>query len=245
MTGAALLALALSAQPSPMRLGRDASAVLRVVTQSAAEPALSVSVGRVEAPRHTGEGTWEAQYVPPDDGIPQVAIVMAVAAGEVAWIALPLWAEGDAVVKTRPRGRITVEIGSQTFGPVTADPRGEAIVPVVVPPGVTQARQGKRMIPLGVPPSRMVHVAFGETGGAADRAQTVAVYAIATTADGAPRRGAAIRLRSSRGALSPLHEVAPACTSPASRSMRGRRAKSRSRRPSTTRPRSLPRPRCR
>jgi hypothetical protein len=209
VTGAALLALALSAQPSPMRLGRDASAVLRVVTQSAAEPALSVSVGRVEAPRHTGEGTWEAQYVPPDDGIPQVAIVMAVAAGEVAWIALPLWAEGDAVVKTRPRGRITVEIGSQTFGPVTADPRGEAIVPVVVPPGVTQARQGKRMIPLGVPPSRMVHVAFGETGGAADRAQTVAVYAIATTADGAPRRGAAIRLRSSRGALSALHEVAP------------------------------------
>src|SRR2546426_9390279 len=131
------------------------------------------------------------------------------AAGEVAWSALPLWAEGDAVVKTRPRGRITVEIGSQTFGPVIADPRGEAIVPVVVPPGVTQARQGKRMIPLGVPPTRTVHVAFGETGGAADRAQAVAVYAIATTADGAPRRGAAIRLRSSRGALSALHEVAP------------------------------------
>ena len=208
MTATALLALALSAQPSPMRLGSDASAVLRVM-QSAAQPALSVSVGRVEAPRSTGEGTWEAQYVPPDDGIPQVAIVMAVAAGEVAWIALPLWAEGDAVVKTRPRGRITVEIGSQTFGPVTADPRGEVIVPVVVPPGVAQARQGKRMIPLGVPPTRMVHVAFGETGRTADRAQTVAVYAIATTADGAPRRGAAIRLRSSRGALAALREVAP------------------------------------
>src|SRR3989441_722127 len=148
-------------------------------------------------------------FATPDDGIPQVAIVMAVAAGEVAWIALPLWAEGDAVVKTRPRGRITVEIGSQTFGPVTADPRGEVIVPVVVPPGVAQARQGKRMIPLGVPPTRTVHVAFGETGRATDRAQTVAVYAIATTADGAPRRGAAIRLRSSRGALAALREVAP------------------------------------
>src|SRR5207302_1591866 len=157
----------------------------------------------------TGEQTWEAQYVPPDDEIPQVAIVMAVAAADVAWIALPLWAEGDALVKTRPRGRITVEIGSQTFGPVVADPRGEAVVPVVVPPGVTQARQGKRMIPLGVPPTRTVHVAFGAAGPRADRAQTVAVYAIATTADGAPRRGAAIRLRSTRGALTALREVAP------------------------------------
>src|SRR5207253_202824 len=126
-----------------------------------------------------------------------------------ALLALALWAEGDALVKTRPRGRITVEIGSQTFGPVVADPRGEAVVPVVVPPGVTQARQGKRMIPLGVPPTRTVHVAFGAAGPRADRAQKVAVYAIATTADGAPRRGAAIRLRSSRGSLTALREVAP------------------------------------
>ena len=207
MTAAALLALALSAEPSLMRLGRDAHAILRV--QSEVQPELTVSVGRVEAPSRTGEQTWEAQYVPPDDEIPQVAIVMAVAAADVAWIALPLWAEGDALVKTRPRGRITVEIGSQTFGPVVADPRGEAVVPVVVPPGVTQARQGKRMIPLGVPPTRTVHVAFGAAGPRADRAQTVAVYAIATTADGAPRRGAAIRLRSSRGSLTALREVAP------------------------------------
>src|SRR5207245_9944994 len=90
-----------------MLLGRDAHAVLRV--QSAVQPELTVSVGRVEAPSRTGEETWEAQYVPPDDEIPQVAIVMAVAAGDVAWIALPLWAEGDAVVKTRPRGRIRWE----------------------------------------------------------------------------------------------------------------------------------------
>jgi hypothetical protein len=207
VTAAALLALALSAEPSTLRLGRDARAVLSV--QSTAQPELSVSVGRVEALRRTEEGAWEARYVPPDDEIPQVAIAMALAAGEVAWIALPLWAEGDAVVKTRPRGRITVEIGSQTFGPVIADPRGEAVVPVVVPPGVTQARQGKRMIPLGVPPTRTVHVAFGEAGRTADRAQTVTVYAIATTADGAPRREAAIHFRSSRGALTAPLETAP------------------------------------
>jgi hypothetical protein len=205
---AALLALVLSVDPSYLRLDRDARAVVRVM-ESAAQPELTVSVGRIEAPSKTAGGTWEARYAPPDDEIPQVAIVTAVAAGEVAWIALPLWAEGDAVVKTRPRGRISVEIGSQTFGPVVADAHGQAVVPVVVPPGVTQARHGKRMIPLSVPPARTVHVAFGEAGRRADRAQTVAVYAIATTPDGAPRSGAVIRLRSSRGAPTALRELAP------------------------------------
>jgi len=121
VTAAALLALALSAEPSLMRLGRDAHAILRV--QGEVQPELTVSVGRVEPPSRTGEQTWEAQYVPPDDEIPQVAIVMAVAAGDVAWIALPLWAEGDAVVKTRPRGRITVERPSFPWWCRPASPR--------------------------------------------------------------------------------------------------------------------------
>src|SRR5207302_76594 len=114
------------------------------------------SVGTIEGLHRARDGIWEAQYVPPDDAIPQVAILTAAAGGEVAWLAIPLWAEGDAVVKTRPRGRISVDIGSQTFGPVVADAHGNAVVPVVVPPGVYEAHQGKRVIPLHVPPSRTI-----------------------------------------------------------------------------------------
>src|SRR2546428_6517614 len=116
VTGAALLALALSAQPSPMRLGSDASAVLMVM-QSAAQPALSVSVGRVEAPRSTGEGTWEAQYVPPDDGIPQVAIVMAVGGGGGARGAPPPPGAGGGGAGRRSRGRVPAGNGGGTGAP--------------------------------------------------------------------------------------------------------------------------------
>ncbi|HEY4730742.1 MAG TPA: hypothetical protein VIH41_06400, partial [Myxococcales bacterium] len=205
---AALLAVALSVEPAQVRLGGKARALLRV--QAALEPTLSASVGRVEGLRLSEDGAcYEADYVPPEEQLPQVAIVTAVAGNDVAWIAIPLWAEGDAVVKTRPRGKISVRIGSEEFGPVIADARGEAVVPVVVPPGVHQAHHGKRAIPLHIPPTRTVHLAFGEAAHAADRAQTIAVYVVAVTAEGAPRNGAAIRLWTSRGDLSPVRQRTP------------------------------------
>jgi len=205
MSALLLLAVALSAEPALIRLGADARAVLRV--ESAEKPAISASVGRVESLRQSGNGAWEAQYIPPEDALPQVAIVTAVAADEAAFIAIPLWGEGDAVVKTRPRGRISVEIGEQTFGPVVADDHGEAVVPVVVPPGVQEAHHGKRVIALHVPPSRTIHLALGRAVVEADRAQTVPVFVAAVTARGEPRPGASVRLAASRGELSALHEA--------------------------------------
>ena len=190
-----------------MRLGSDARAAVRV--QADAKPAIAASVGTIEGLHRARDGIWEAQYVPPDDAIPQVAILTAAAGGEVAWLAIPLWAEGDAVVKTRPRGRISVDIGSRTFGPVVADAHGNAVVPVVVPPGVYEAHHGKRVIPLEVPATRTIHVAFGEAALIADRAQTLSVYVVAVTAQGTPRSGAAVRLRTTRGNLSDLRERAP------------------------------------
>jgi hypothetical protein len=205
---AALLAVALSVEPAQVRLGGKARALLRV--QAALEPTLSASVGRVEGLRLSEGGAYyEADYIPPEEQLPQVAIVTAVAGTDVAWVSIPLWAEGDAVVKTRPRGKISVRIGSEEFGPVIADARGEAVVPVVVPPGVHEAHHGKRAIPLHVPPARTVHLTFGEAARVADRAQTVAVYVVAVTADGTPRSGAAIRLWTSRGDLSALRQRAP------------------------------------
>ena len=59
-------------------------------------------------------------------------------------------------------------------------------------PGMHEAHHGKRVIPLHVPPTRTVHLALGEAGRTADRAQTIAVYVVAVTADGTPRSGAAI-----------------------------------------------------
>jgi len=207
VTAAALLAVALSAEPSLLRIGADARAVVRISAR--AEPRLAASAGRLDAVQRGEDGSWVAFYVPPQEGPPQVAIVTAIADGDVAWLAIPLAAEGDAVVKTRPRASIVVRIGDQIFGPATANARGEAVVPVVVPPGVQTAYHGKQEIPLHVPPARTLHVALGEVVPIADRAQTIPVYVVAVTPEGAPRAGAAIRLRTSRGHLSALRERAP------------------------------------
>jgi len=207
VTAAALIALAISAEPSLIRIGRDPRAALTIESQTV--PLLSSSAGQVGAPRLTAEGRYEAEYLPPDDGQPCVAIVTAVAGAGIAWVAIPIWGEGDAVVKTRPGGSISVDIGGQTFGPVVADEHGQAVVPVVVPPGVQEARHGKRVIPIHVPPARTVHLALGERARRADVAQTVAIHVIAVTAQGAPRSGAVIRLRATRGTLSAVQERGP------------------------------------
>jgi len=206
VTAAALIAVALSAEPSLLHLGWDARASVRVEAQE--QPVVSASVGRVEKLRPAGAGSWVAEYVPPDDELPQVAILTAIAGGEIGWMAIPLWGAGDAVVKTRPGGRITVDIAGQTFGPAVADAGGHALVPVEVPPGVREARHGKRVIPLNVPPSRTVHLAFGAAGRSADQPQTIAVYAVAVTAAGEPRSGAQISIRTSRGTISAVRERA-------------------------------------
>jgi len=163
MTAAALIAVAVLVEPSPLHLGKDARAKVRV--EAAEAPTLSASAGRIENVRAAGAGSWAADYFPPDDELPQVAILTAVVQGEVAWTAIPLWGQGDAVVKTRPRGSIRVEIAGRTFGPVVADASGQAQVPVEVPPGVREAHHGKRIIPLNVPPSRTVHLALGRQHG--------------------------------------------------------------------------------
>lgn len=198
-------AVAVSAEPPLLRLGTDSGAVLHVRAPS--PPGVTVSAGSVSAPKAAKDGTFEVAYKPPDDAVPQVAIVTAVAGDEVGWIAIPLWGQGDALVKTRPHARISVDIGARTFGPARADAQGQALVPVVVPPGVTHARQGQRAIDLHVPPMQTVHVALGAAG-PADRPQSIPVWVVAVEADGAPRAAARLVVRADRGEIAPVSERA-------------------------------------
>ena len=127
--------LRLDVTPSRVVLGDDAARAALTIT-SATKPTLSANVGEIHNLRREGPETWIAEYVPPSELFPQVAIVAAVAEDEVAWTAIPLCGHGVAQVRTRRRARISVKIGGETFGPAEADAHGEALVPVIVPPGV-------------------------------------------------------------------------------------------------------------
>jgi hypothetical protein len=199
-----LAAVTLSAQPKLLRPD-DARAVVRI--EAAEEPRLSVSAGRLENLRRAADGAFEADYLPPEEPVPRVAILTAVAGGELGWLALPLYGEGDALVKTRKRARITVRIGDQVFGPVEADRSGDALVPVIVPPGVSEAYHGEQAIDLHVPRTQALQLAPGVAAGRADREQKVPLFVAVVTPSGGPRRGAVIELSASRGTISAPREV--------------------------------------
>jgi hypothetical protein len=201
-----LAALTIAAEPPRVQLGETARARLRIEARS--EPRLSASVGRIEDLRSDGDGRWIADYVPPDDSVPQLALISAAAGGEAALFSLPLWGQGDAVVKTRPRARIEVRIGEERY-PATADDTGTAVVPVNVPPGVTAAKHGAQSIDLHVPPLRLVHVALDRDQARADRTEKVSVLLFAVTGEGSPRPQARFSLRATRGEVSQPRPAAP------------------------------------
>jgi hypothetical protein len=216
MTGllAALFALgapggiSLSADPPRLLPAAEARALLSIdvasevpsdVPSETGLPRLSASVGTIENLRAVGPGRFTAEYVPPDETIPQVALIGAVAGGQHGFLALPVFGLGDAMVKTVPRGRTSVRIGEERFGPIVANARGLAEVPVVVPPGIREAFHGDDPIDLHVPPSGTLHAVALKASAAADFPGEVQVRLFVVEPDGRPRPGARLVLRASRG----------------------------------------------
>lgn len=195
-----LAAVAIASEPPRVQLGETAKTRLRI--RASDEPRMSASVGRIVKLRSDGTDQWVAEYIPPDDSIPQLALISAIAGGEVAFLTLPLWGQGDAVVKTRPRARIEVQIEGEKY-PAVADATGTAVVPVSVPPGVTAARHGSQSIDLHVPPLRLVHATTDRDTTRADRDETVQLLLFAVRPDGSPRDDARFVIRPSRGSVGP------------------------------------------
>jgi hypothetical protein len=193
----------------PARVALCADQVAEVRVESAPPPLLSASAGVLSAPRPAGPGRWVADWRPPEECHPQVAIVSAQAGGAWAWLTLPLVGQGDALVRTSPRAVISVRIGEREFGPATADDAGRALVPVEVPPGVRSAWHGRREIPLGLPPLRRVHLALGALALPADQGGEVAVRAFAVADDGSPGDASQVVLTATEGALGPARAVEP------------------------------------
>lgn len=202
----ALLALALSADPAYLRPGRDASASVAIACPQ--QPVVVPSAGQVEDLRQDG-GSWRGRYRPPPPGVPRVALLAVFCGEEPGLLPIPLWGEGDAEVHARPRSVVEVRIGEELFGPLRTDAQGVARVPVVVPPGVNFAYQGKRPIDLHVPATPTVHLAGLEKALAADAARSAPLFAFAVDRAGAPLSSAALRLTATRGKLSAAEEVAP------------------------------------
>ena len=167
------------------------------------------SAGRLEGLREVAQGEWRATWHAPRARLPRVALIVARSGDAVGSVALPLWGQGEAEVRTRPGGVVDVRIGPETFGPMRAGKDGRAFVPVVVPPGVDYAEQGERQIDLKVPRTRTVQLAPMPLSLESDRPQVVEIAIAAVTRSGAPLAKAHLRLHASRGEVTDVAPLAP------------------------------------
>jgi hypothetical protein len=120
-------------------------------------PRCVASVGHFEEVVRLGPREFAARYVLPTGRFPQAAILAAEWAAPAAgalpgagaatgasalrgFVIVPLRASASVSFRTDPGAQVTVTVGGRDFGPHLAGRDGLVEVPVVVPPGVGEAR---------------------------------------------------------------------------------------------------------
>lgn len=202
-------ALAVTADPPRLVLGRDAAAELRIAAPAGVEELeVTASLGKVDGVRRLPGGGFAARYHPPAERFPQVAIVSAIGRGPAGpvdgWLAVPLAGQGEARVRCGPGEEVTVRVEGRSFGPARAGADGVAVIPVVVPPGVKEVHRGFTPVPLRVPETTLLHAALDRRSVLADRSEAVRVLAYVVAPHGAARRGDAPAVEVSRGSVTAL-----------------------------------------
>lgn len=167
------LDIAFSLPPAPLILGKVERTTLtvNVKTREGAPVAgcrvlMRSNVGGFSKQKSPSPGVYTFEYALPGDYYPQYAIFGAAAScdgvvGSDWWVA-PLLGTGEAKVKSEPRAKVTLNVGESTFGPVRANRKGEALIPIVVPPGTEYGSSEGRRIDLKLPPFNRI-CALAET----------------------------------------------------------------------------------
>ncbi|MFN7146354.1 MAG: Ig-like domain-containing protein, partial [Myxococcota bacterium] len=182
----------------------------------------NVSAGTVTNVTNLGGGQLGGLYTPPAATQPQVALVTAADAADptrtYAAVAVPLSAKLDHPVTVAPNSRVILKVGGRDFGPVPADSKGRAKVPIVVPPGATTATRvqitpdgavSEEPLDLKLPEARRVAMFPTFAGLPSDARLQVPVRAFVVTPDGRPDENANVAFSASAGTVSPArHEGA-------------------------------------
>jgi len=202
--------------PARLVLGRDEKAEISVQLPPGMtpddEPRLYANVGSFTNVRTQGSRVT-ATYIPPEEQYPQLGILSAVVEIDgkphVGVRPLGLAGVGNVRVRGKPGKPVTLKIGEEEFGPITADRRGWAEIEAIVPPGVERGEGPLGAVQLGAAPfSRIVAVPLHPRLSADGRAET-AIRIFAFTPAGIPLTDAAITLDVDRGNIAKPEPVAP------------------------------------
>ncbi len=216
----------LAASPPALTLGTDKTANVEIAVTGGEPAALAqvklahaLSVGTLTNLTHLGGGQFTGLYTAPTVNVPQVALVTAVDAGDptrgYGAVAIPLAAKVDQAVQVPAGASVLLKVGGRDFGPVTADSKGRAKVPVVVPAGTTTATRitvvngvpTEEPFPLSVPETRRLALFPTSVALPADGRLQVPVRVFVVTPDGRPDESAQVELAASAGTVSAVrHE---------------------------------------
>lgn len=220
-------ALSFAVQDPRIVLGDTTSVDVTIVAKRSdgspldvARPELRVSTGSVSAPKRTGAGAWVTTFTPPAERFPHVAILFATietsSMTAVGFVPLHLWGKGQTTVRTKPKSKVTVFIGNESFGPVAAEANGAATVDIVVPPGPENAvarsvdevgNESQKTIDLGVPTfNRLAAMALDDTVAPEGVAR---VLAFVVDKKGEPLFEAKLSGKSSSGTAGDVDGLAP------------------------------------
>ncbi|MDP2304491.1 MAG: invasin domain 3-containing protein [Pseudomonadota bacterium] len=177
--------------------------------------AVRPSAGAVENLLSLGGGQFTALYTAPTVKYPHLALITVVdrrdPSSAYAGIAVPLVGKADYPVTVAPNSRVILKVGGRDFGPIQADAMGRASVPIIVPPGASNATRvqiapdGKvteDAIDLKIPEARRIALFPAAAAIPSDGRLQVPVRAMVVTADGKPDEGASVVFSTTAGIVS-------------------------------------------
>lgn len=214
-------AVKVAANPAQLTLGTDKTANVSF-TVTGGEPAALAAVklatrvapGTLGPPTSLAPGRFDALYTAPTVNKPQVALLTAVDEGDAGrtygGVAVPLAAKVDQAVTVAPKAKVLLKVAGRDFGPVAADTKGRAKVPIVVPPGTTTATRVEiaadgttSEAPLDLQLAETRRIALYPTAPAlpSDGRVQVPVRAMVVTPDGRPDEAAPVEFSVTAGAV--------------------------------------------
>jgi hypothetical protein len=125
---------------------------------------VSTNVGTFGDVKRESDGRYTTSFRLPTTRHPQVALVAVWREtgpnAPITFLRIPLYGKTTLPVGTTRGAKVTVNVGQETFGPVEANAKGKAVVPIVVPPGVLDVlarsidgtTESQKTVPVDLPP---------------------------------------------------------------------------------------------
>jgi hypothetical protein len=140
----ALAASTIEFEGGQVVLGRaeQVTATVRVEGDDKLPLHLAASVGAFGEPERVKPGIWRVLYKPPATRFPQTGIAALWRENgnlQVEFLRFPLLGVMKLPVKATAGFQVTADVEGKSFGPVVAGEDGQAVLPVVVPPGAREA----------------------------------------------------------------------------------------------------------